>query len=484
MYGVGRGAVLPDHTVDQFQFRWDARRCDASLERMYVAAQHSPQGALQCALQCQQGLDNAASIGFLRLALTLMGAGGHEPELRYPVLCQLATSCMKEGRLREALRTLELLHQDQGQWAHRTAHVRLMAFCVEFLGDVPRARDLWIHHFSPQDPRVQRHLLRMRSFDALTHQCSYDEVEECVGEIADLFDMRTNCGRLLCGVSACCCPVRNPWGQVALAEYTEGLARCLFNNGRLMDLLWQRACWRYQVALHGGADVLLSPCSLAALARDDATFKDRVDLLRMACSDFVALARICVRRAFRGKPVIFSVHRVCQLHALFLSSIIQLSLLEQENETRTFPTADPKFTVHFALAGWTLVRKMCSEIQELDPMLCSVLHFFRFTVSEAFLFGTCFRTRLHACAMCWSEEHRIVGSHVAPAALLDKLLRMADGARWTGTVRVQLPLLCQRCDGITLSRLEQAFLHSFVYPALEVKTLCDVVGILLLCARP
>ena len=71
--------------------------------------------------------------------------------------------------------------------------------------------------------------------------------------------------------------------------------------------------------------------SLAALARDDATFKDRVDLLRMACSDFVALARICVRRAFRGKPVIFSVHRVCQLHALFLSSIIQLSLLEQEN---------------------------------------------------------------------------------------------------------------------------------------------------------
>ena len=194
MYGVGRGAVLPDHTVDQFQFRWDARRCDASLERMYVAAQHSPQGALQCALQvseehgpqshcaycrdscvhvsmcacvhvcmcacvhvsqCQQGLDNAASIGFLRLALTLMGAGGHEPELRYPVLCQLATSCMKEGRLREALRTLELLHQDQGQWAHRTAHVRLMAFCVEFLGDVPRARDLWIHHFSPQDPRVQ-----------------------------------------------------------------------------------------------------------------------------------------------------------------------------------------------------------------------------------------------------------------------------------------------------------------------------------------
>ena len=107
--------------------------------------------------------------------------------------------------------------------------------------------------------KKKRHLLRMRSFDALTHQCSYDEVEECVGEIADLFDMRTNCGRLLCGVSACCCPVRNPWGQVALAEYTEGLARCLFNNGRLMDLLWQRACWRYQVALHGGADVLLSP---------------------------------------------------------------------------------------------------------------------------------------------------------------------------------------------------------------------------------
>ena len=73
---------------------------------------------------------------------------------------------------------------------------------------------------------------------------------------------------------------------------------------------------------------------------------------------------------------------------------------------------------------------------------------------------------------------------VSTLVVLDKLLRMADGARWTGTVRVQLPLLCQRCDGITLSRLEQAFLHSFVYPALEVKTLCDVVGILLLCARP